>query len=249
MSSSRPNHGKVNLDPRDDLIGLSATRNTEQSVLPGKSNFNNVSNSTDRRNPVHTALSARIFGMLLVLAATPSLAQSAGSGLDQLLARSLGGASAGQSSGTKLHDSPAGHWMLQQDPNTPGLSCAITFHSKPGKGTILGFLGPSDNTAVGAILFVSPQIPKAAGAKQTTVRLDTAGDPSQNVRATHLPHSPELSVLAVATEMKSTVSAIDDVETVTLHMGGNTVFQLDYQGGHAARDALLKCMAASKTGQ
>lgn len=198
---------------------------------------------------MHTALIARMAGMLLVLAATPSLAQAAGSGLDQLLARSLGGASAGQGSGTKLHDSPSGHWMLQQDPKTPGRSCAITFHARPSKGTMLGFLGPGDDTAVGAILFVGPQVPKTTSAKQTTVRLDTSGDPSQNVRAMHLPHSPELSVLAVATEMKSTVSAIDDVETVSLQMDGSTVFRLDYEGGHAARDALLNCMAAGKAGK
>lgn len=192
---------------------------------------------------------ARVSGMFLVQVAMPSLALAAGSGLDQLLARSLGGASAGQGSGTKLHDSPSGHWMLQQDPKTPGLSCAITFHATPSKGTILGFLGPVDDTAVGAILFVGPQVPKATSAKQTTVRLDTSGDPSQTVRAMHLRHSPELSVLAVATEMTSTISAIDDVETVALQMDGGTVFRLDYQGGHVARDALLKCMAAGQAGK
>lgn len=110
-------------------------------------------------------------------------------------------------------------------------------------------MGPGDDTNVVAILFAGPQIPKATSEKQTTVRLNTAGDPSQTVRAMHLRHSPELSVLAVATEMKSTISAIDDVETVALQMDGTTVFRLDYQGGHVARDALLKCMAAGRAGR
>lgn len=194
---------------------------------------------------MHIALIAR-WVALSVLAVGPPSGHATGSALDQQLARSLGGAGAGQGGSTKLHESPAGHWMLQQDPKTPGLSCAITFHAAPSKGRILGFLGPSDNSAVGAILFVGPQIPQTSAARQVSVRLDTSGDPSQTVKAMHLPQSPERSVLAVAMEMKTTVSAIDDVETVTLQMGGGTVFQIDYQGGHAARDALLKCMAAGK---
>ena len=139
--------------------------------------------------------------------------------------------------------------MLQQDPAMPGRACAITFHAKQERGSVLGFLGPSDASDVGAILFVGPKVPKATATRQTSVRLDTTGDPSQTVRATHLRHTPDVSVLAVATNMKTTISALDDADGVSIHMDGNPVFQLDYQGGHAARDALLKCMAARASGK
>lgn len=45
------------------------------------------------------------------------------------------------------------------------------------------------------------------------------------------------------TGTKTTISALADTDRVVLKMGRRTVFELRYDGGHAARDALLKCMA------
>ncbi len=154
---------------------------------------------------------------------------------------------AGTGSGFELlHESALGQWTLDRDVNSPGFSCSITFSEKNSKGATLGFLGPTADSSSGLIVFTSPKIPKATESKTTAARLETEGDPPQTVRAVHLPGPAGRGLLAVVTEMKSTVSAIDDHERVRLKIGSQTVFELSYDGGHQARDALLACMGARK---
>lgn len=157
---------------------------------------------------------------------------------------------AGTGSGFELlHESALGQWTLDRDVNSPGFSCSITFRENKSKGTALGFVGPNANSPSGAIVFTGPKIPKATESKTTTARLETEGDPPQTVRAMHFQGPAGLGGLAVVTEMKSTVSAIDDQESVRLKIGSQTVFELSYDGGHQARDAMLACMSAGRSNQ
>lgn len=184
--------------------------------------------------------------LLLLLAATPPA--HAQSTLDKYLKKNTQGVAAGSKASeagiNKVYTGDGGFWRLD-DSRATGGACAITWTAVP---YYAGYLGPSGNTGDSFIVFSGPTIPPIATGKNRKMTLTAADGKAQTVDAFHAPNTAQKDggiILFRLTDMAAAMADMSDVENITIGIDKKPVFSIKWQGGHTARAAMNKCLAAS----
>ena len=149
------------------------------------------------------------------------------------------------SQGRHVHESARGFWTLSADTSQPGLNCAVTFVSARNKGTSFGFFGPTPSVPAGILVYARPAIPAAVKPTEIHVAMLFEGEAPVTVRAIHAPSRNGVGHVFIPTkDIRAAIEPINDVEkNMGLRIGKASVFMIDYDGGKAARSALLGCLA------
>ena len=179
-------------------------------------------------------LPCAVCGLAMLVATVPGMA-----------AQPVRPQSSAQASGAVIHVSAAGRWVYSLDATTPGKGCMVEFLSSRNDGTSLSVIGPTAKVATGGILFSSPRIPDASSPTPTQVEMRFDGQPPIRTSALHGPAERALgSVLVPVRDIRQTVGSMTDAEkSVGLQLNGAAVFAMGYDGGHVARDAMMRCLA------
>ena len=179
----------------------------------------------------------------LAAAAASAHAQST---LDQYLKRSTEGSSSTTSSANeaginKVYKSAEGYWRLDDTRATGGF-CSITYVTP---AYFVGFLGSSNATTPGLIIFNGPTIPPIKKSKRKTVTITAVDGSSQSMPAVHDPDGTykEFGTIRLTyTSIQPAIDTLSDVENLTIVMDKRQVFAMKWKGGNLARAAMRKCL-------
>jgi hypothetical protein len=190
----------------------------------------------------------RLFlSMSLALAMVPGSGQ-AQSTLDKYLKKNStagsGESNADEAGINKVYTSGEGYWRLDDNRSTGGF-CAITYVTP---AYYVGYLGPTGAATDAYILFDGPTIPPTKKAKRKTVTLTPANGAVHTIPAIHQPSSTHKDMGTLRFTFRSIQPAMDemnDIEHLTIVMDKKQVFSIKWKGGHAARDAMQKCLSGT----
>lgn len=151
-----------------------------------------------------------------------------------------------------------GRWGLSQDAAHPGINCelsfiyedirkveGLSFEGPTAKDTFLTFFGPRTDDAKSAIVYSSPLIPDTPKLKAIRAELLFDNAPPASAQALLAPHKDAVgSVVIPVPDMKAAITPMRDTQQlVGLRVDGVDVFTLRYDGGDAARQSMLDCLA------
>lgn len=141
-----------------------------------------------------------------------------------------------------------GGWEYFQDaPDAkPGELCTAFFTRKDG---YVAVTGPGSDSPIAYLTFWGANVPKPKDVKRVKVTLaQSGGDPAQTVMAfnTFNPASGLGGITLAVPTVDALLDNMLDVHSFTVVMGRETVAQVEWTGGLAARDNLKACIARAK---
>lgn len=157
----------------------------------------------------------------------------------------------GQVATLKLESDPQyrryvnGGWTYFQDAIAarPGELCTAFFTKRD---SFVAVTGPDGETADAWLTFWGPDVPTPVDAKRVNVSLaQSGGNPPQMVSAFNS-FNPANGMGGITLRVPTVDGLLDnmlDVHSFTVSLDGKTVSQIDWTGGHAARDQLRACIA------
>lgn len=176
-----------------------------------------------------------VLGMLMLSMASSVVAQSA-------LERQLAGAFGARNDKLDIDKSKRKpEWKQAQYSKTPGKGCVITYYSGD---QAVSYLGPTDNMSEAFVSVTNSAIPNASKPVVVNVTLSTEGEPERTVPATHLTINglDQGMILFLLPNIESGLDVMKDVEGIRVTMNKKLVFNLRWNGGHAARDKMRACL-------
>lgn len=140
-----------------------------------------------------------------------------------------------------------GGWDYFQDAvdAKPGELCTAFFSKKNGYVSVTTPGGDSPNAY---LTFWGPNVPKPALARRVRVTLSQTGDPPQTATAFNY-LNPATSLGAIILAVPTAAALLDnmlDVHRFGVALDGRVVAEVEWTGGHAARDRLRACMQAGR---
>lgn len=154
----------------------------------------------------------------------------------------------------KLERDPAyqryanGGWQYFQDaPNAkPGELCTAFFSKK---SSYVAVTGPGTDSPNAYLTFWGADVPRPVDVKRVKVTLaQSGGDPPQTVMAFNT-FNPASSLGGVTLAVPTVDALLDnmlDVHNFSVSMNGKKVAEVEWTGGHAARDKLKACLKKSR---
>lgn len=135
-------------------------------------------------------------------------------------------------------------WKLAHYSKTPRKGCAITYYA--GEQAV-SYIGPSDNINEAFVSVTSAAIPNIAKPNIIKVTLAADGEPDRIVPATHLSIAglDQGLILFLLPNIESALVTMQDVAGVRVVLDKKPVFNLRWEGGHAARDKMRACLAGA----
>jgi Domain of unknown function (DUF4189) len=146
--------------------------------------------------------------------------------------------------GKPLFEDVKGLWMMSGKGDGTGKECAASFLASSGS-TFVSLFGPNQKSP-GMILFQGPTIPQTDKPKEIRTVLSSNDAPPATVRAILVPMKDKSAAIIVPTDMIVTMRGAKEATWMTLQLDGKEVFRTDMAGSMVARDAMLKCMQASR---
>ncbi|MES2986824.1 MAG: hypothetical protein V4808_02860 [Pseudomonadota bacterium] len=141
-----------------------------------------------------------------------------------------------------------GGWEYFQDaPGArPGELCTAFFTRKNG---YVAVTGPGKDSPNAYLTFWSADVPKPRDATQVQISLRQTGDaPAQTVTAFNT-FNPAAGMGGITLAVPTVSALLDnmlEVHSFTVTLGGKAVAQVEWNGGHAARDKLKACIAKGR---
>ncbi len=133
-------------------------------------------------------------------------------------------------------------WSVPNDGTQAAAPCTMLYGQN---GSAMGYMGGLQGEKSAYFFVAGPDVPLTVQAKKMPVTLRTAGEPDQTVNAALFPVSSDRSAIAFQIPaLGAALNVMNDVETVTVLIDGNVVFQGNWTGGHAARSKIQPCLAA-----
>lgn len=138
-----------------------------------------------------------------------------------------------------------GGWEYFQDaPGArPGELCTAFFWKKGG---YVAITGPGGDSANAYLTFWGTDVPKPREVTQVQITLrQTGNDPAQTVTAfnTFNPATDMGGITLAVPTVDALLNNMLDVHAFTVELGGRTIAQVEWTGGHATRDKLRACLA------
>jgi hypothetical protein len=135
-----------------------------------------------------------------------------------------------------------GTWLMKREGTKKeakkGLGCSIAYAQGSQR---LIFAGPTATRKQGGIMISGPNIPAAAEARQATAQLTSSAGP-QDIPVVILPATGAQSAfLLVPADIDATVANFTDTTPYKLMLDGNTVLDLQVDGGIKAKNMMQQC--------
>lgn len=125
----------------------------------------------------------------------------------------------------------------------PGEFCAALFTRA---NSFMQLSGPGGDYRGAMISFITPEIPVTATVTRVQVTLEQTGFRPQTVEAFNyvLPGMTFGAISLAIPTVKDALDGFQDAATIALTVNGKKVANLEWKGGHAARDQLRSCIEA-----
>lgn len=145
-----------------------------------------------------------------------------------------------------------GYWMFGLDDEKQSTkkisyqdSCAAMFFKANGLSTdgfmqVRGFSGDAKGAA---LMFFGPQIPRPSGPDNVKVTLTQSDEKPQTVRALNYsePGSTWGVIVLEMPTLEAALESMEDRKTIGVAMNGQTLVEIKWHDGIAARDKLRQC--------
>lgn len=142
--------------------------------------------------------------------------------------------------GDVVHRSANAVWLLFKASQTRGQGCTAIY----SRGRNMLILAGPNGAMPGSITFIGERIPAASEVRETRVSLSADGRPV-DIRALHAPVQGGTVLMAPAV-IEDTLPSIGDSEVLSVHLDGQTVYEVRTEGSFKARDALRECLAGNR---
>lgn len=135
-----------------------------------------------------------------------------------------------------------GTWLMQKEGKKEdarkGLGCSISYAQGDQR---LIFAGPTATRKQSGIMISGPNIPAAAEPRTAIARLTSSAGP-QDIPVTILPVAgSDSALILVAVDIDATVANFTDTTPYKLELEGNTVLDLEVEGGIKAKTMMQQC--------
>ncbi len=137
-----------------------------------------------------------------------------------------------------------GEWFF--DEPTSGESCSATFMRR---GVAITLLGPSRQLPGTFLIFFGPDLPVSAVLSKVWVTLSQTGEKHATVEAFNSTFPIIDNYGAVVFQVPAVDAALNGIENVhkfDIAIRDKKVAEIEWSGGHAARDRLKRCIQKNK---
>jgi hypothetical protein len=137
-----------------------------------------------------------------------------------------------------------GEWFFDEPAN--GESCSASFMRR---GVGVTVLGPSRNLPGAFLIFFGPDLPAPPALTKNRITLSQTGEQPATVQALNSAFPPIEKYGAVMFQVPTIEAALDGIEDVHkfgVAVGSKSLVEIEWTGGHAARDKLKQCVARKK---
>jgi hypothetical protein len=141
-----------------------------------------------------------------------------------------------------LSYSADGTWLHRKDEKKKGLGCSIAYSRGDQR---LIFAGPTSRRKQSGIMISGPNIPAVTEPRAATAKLTSSAGP-QDIPVTILPVAgTDAAFILVAVDIDATVANFTDTTPYLLVLDGQTVLDLQVNGGIKAKTIMQQCRRGS----